>query len=412
MNKEFFINNRKKFAEKMEDNSIAVFFSGVFHRDTCDQLIHPFSVERNFYYLTGVDADGIILLLHKSEELLQEYLFILPVDPMYERWQALMMRPPEAMEISGVENILYTYEFDKIVANCCGDSFADKLYIYSDIAEFHEPLTLSQNYAKRFRDIYPSARIINSKPIMVLLRQQKTSEEVDEIITAVNLASDAMVYLSQGLKPGIFEYEAKARFQYFLNMKGSQPRFRSIVAAGKNATILHYNKTGYQMQDGDLLIVDAGAMNNWYVSDLTRTFPVNGKFTPRQRTIYNIVLEAELIAIEKMKYNSSWYDLENAVRDFFAKALKSIKEIKDERDLDKYYFHDSGHPIGLDLHDIKDKERIFLEGCVHTIEPALYFPDEGFGIRIEDNIWIKKDETVVLSERLVKNPDDIENLFI
>lgn len=408
----FFTHNRKKFSEQMLDDSIAVFFSGVYRRDTCDQLIHPFSVERNFYYLTGIDRDNMILLIHKSATMVKEYLFILPVDPMYERWQALMMRPPEASEISGISDILYTYEFEKTLSNCMyGDSFADKIYLYFDIAEMYEALTPAQSFAQKFQKIYPAAKILNSKPIMIKLRQQKHPVEVKEIQVAIDHTIDAMLYMVSQLKPGCYEYEAKANYQYYLLTHGSKPRFRSIVAAGKNATILHYNNSNYQMQEGDLLLVDAGAMNNWYVSDLTRTFPVNGTFTPRQRLIYDIVLEGELLAIEKMRYGVTWYEVERALRNSLAKSLKLAKIIQDESELDKYYFHGSGHPIGLDLHDIKDREQVFLEGGVHTIESGLYFSDEGFGIRIEDNILIKKDETINLSARLVKSADDIENLF-
>ncbi len=412
MNREFFMNNRRKFAKEMRGDSLAVFFSGTFIRDTCDQLAHPFSVERNFYYLTGIDSDGMMLLLHKTEQGLSEYLFILPVDEHYEKWQALMMRPPQAREISGIENILYTYEFDKKVASLMyGDEAANSLYVYSSIAAMHEPLTPAQAFAKRFRELYPSAAILNSLDSLAKLRACKNEEEIAEIQVAADLACKALEYTAAKITPGIYEYQIKAHYQHYLLMNNSKPRFRSIVAAGKNATILHYNTAHCQVQDGDLVLIDAGAMHNWYVSDLTRTFPVSGKFTPRQRTLYNIVLDAELLAIDKMRIGVTEYEVDKAIHAHYAKALKSLGLIKDDRDVGKYYYHDSGHHIGLDLHEIRDRQRLYTENCVHTIEPGLYIAEEGLGIRIEDNVLVTKNGARVLSASLPKTADDIENLM-
>ena len=412
MKKDFYSRNRQKFADKMCENSMAVFFSGSFLRDTCDQLFHPFSVERNFYYLTGIDSDGMALLLHKSAQGVKEYLFILPVDEHHEKWQALMMRQPEAREISGIENILYTYEFEKQVAGLMyGDGAVSSLYVFSSIAEMHEPLTQTQTFTKRFRDLYPAAAIHNSMPILLDQRTSKTPEEIVEIQAAVDLASGAIKHVAKKLEPGIFEYQIKAHYQHYLMMNNSKPRHRSIVAAGKNATILHYNVANYQVQDGDMVLIDAGAVHNWYVSDLTRTFPVNGKFSSKHRAYYDIVLEAELMAIDMMRVGSCEYDVDKAIHAFYGKALKIMGLIKDASDVGKYYFHDSGHHIGLDLHELRKPDKLYTENCVHTIEPGLYIAEEGFGIRIEDNILITRNGPKVLSADLLKSPNDIENFM-
>ncbi len=411
LNRDFFIRNRKMFSDAMEDNSIAVFFSGSYHRDTCDQLIYPFSVDRNYYYMTGLDGNDQVLMLHKTRGKTSEFLFILPVDEHYEKWQALMLRPAEATAISGVENVLYTYEFDaeagKRVYN---EPVPVRMYLHFGLAARHEVPTPSQAFAESFRRLYPSAEIVNAQRIMADLRSAKHPDEVAEIQRAVDLTTGAMKHMAGLLTPGIFEYQIKAHYQHYLYMNNSAPRFRSVVAAGKNATILHYTKCNCQTGNDDLVLVDAGALSNWYLSDLTRTFPVSGKFTPRQRAFYDIVLEAELKAIDKMAPGVSEHEINAVICDHYAKALKSMKLIKDDAEVSRYYYHGSGHPIGLDLHEFRLPDRIMRENCVHTIEPGLYIAEEGFGIRIEDNVLITKNGVKVLSSDLPKKAEEIEAL--
>jgi Xaa-Pro aminopeptidase len=399
------------FADEMEDDSIAVFFSGPFLRDTCDQLVYPFSIDRNFYYMTGLDGNDQVLLLRKSQNQVSECLFILPVDEHYEKWQALMLRPPEAKETSGIENVFHTYEFEREVCKrIYNEATPAKVYLHFGVAAAHEPLTPSQAFAKRFRKLYPSAEFINSQPILAKLRGKKHPGEVAEIRRAVDLAAGAMTYMAGLLTPGIFEYQIKAHYQHYLYMRGSAPRFRSVVAAGKNAAILHYSACDCETRSGDLVLVDAGALSNWYLSDLTRTFPVSGKFSPRQRAFYNIVLEAELKALDKMAAGVSEYEINAVVCEHYAQALKSMKLIKDASEVSRYYYHGSGHPIGLDLHEFRFPDRLLCENCVHTIEPGLYIAEEGFGIRIEDNVLVTKNGVEILSSALPKKPEEIEEL--
>ncbi|MDR1020305.1 MAG: aminopeptidase P N-terminal domain-containing protein [Synergistaceae bacterium] len=411
MDRDFFTRNRQAFEEAMTPDSIAVFFSGSFHRDTCDQLIHPFSVDRNFFYFTGVAENDIALLIHKSRNGTAEFLFIPPVDEHYEKWQAKMLRPSEARDISGVENILYTYEFDREIGlRMYTDMSARSLYLYSAMAELNEPDTPSGAFANRFRRSYPSAAILNSLDIMIALRRSKQPEEVEMIQSAVDLAGGAMAHMASLMSPGIYEYQIKAHYQHYLNMHGSAPRFRSIVAAGKNATILHYNKGDYQTKEGDLVLVDAGATVGWYLSDLTRTFPVSGRFTDRQRAFYDIVLDAEYEAIGKMAAGVSEYEVNAVIKSHYAKALKAMGKIQDDSEVERYYYHGSGHPIGLDLHECRTSDRMLFENSVYTIEPGLYIGDEGFGIRIEDNVLVGKNGVKVLSAALPKKPDEVERM--
>lgn len=412
MNKQFFINTRNKFFEQMEDNSVAVFFSGYFRRDTNDQLAYPFSVDRNFYYLTGIDKDNMQLLLWKCKGKCVSQLFIPPVDEYYEKWQARMMRTNEAAEISGVDQILYTYQFEgEFAKKMFAPAVTENVYIFSNIADMHEPLTVSQAFAQRVSLLYPSVRILNSLPLLIPMRNSKYPDEIELIDKAVKLAGEAFCYTAQNFKPGMYEYQAASLYAHYLTMRGSRPRFRSVVAGAKNATVLHYNEGKYQCQSGDMLLMDVGAMCDWYVSDITRTFPVNGKFTPKQAEVYDIVYDALNIALGTIRTGISEDVVQAAVKKHYAKALKTIGLITDDADVAKYYFHGSGHPIGLDLHDYRNSDKLITNNCVHTVEPGLYIAEWGMGIRIEDNVVVTDTGIINLSDNVPKTRADVENLM-
>ncbi|MBC8537029.1 aminopeptidase P family protein [Feifania hominis] len=411
MDRLFFTKNREKFAGRMADDSMAVFFSGIYRRDTNDQLAYPFSVDRNFYYFTGIDRDNMILLFWKSRGRTQCYLFLPPVDEHYEKWQAKMMRPAEAAAVSGIENVLYTYQFETEFDNRVFLSGSTKsVYLYSNIAGLHEPQTLYAQFADRLRRTYPAMEILNPLDILTELRGSKEPEEVELTQQAVDLAIGALTHTAALMEPGIAEYQIKAHYIHYLSMHGSAPRFRSVVAAGKNATILHYNEANYVTGAQDMVLMDVGALNGWYVSDLTRTFPVSGRFTPRQREVYDIVLEALAIGMDALCVGTTEFAVNAKIKEFYAGALKSLGLIDDAREVERYYFHGSGHPIGLDLHDYRRLDRVIPKNCLHTMEPGLYIPEWGIGIRIEDNVLVTEDGVVNLSQALPRTANDVENM--
>ncbi|MCL2007586.1 MAG: Xaa-Pro aminopeptidase [Treponema sp.] len=413
MKSEVFITNRKRFAEEMEDNSIAVFFSGTFIRDTNDQFYYPFSVERNFYYLTGIDRENMVLTIAKINGQTREDLYIPPVDEMYERWNALFMRDFKAREISGIDAVGFTHSFEgdfakKMFYGGC----VKNIYIFSHYAELNESETPSRHFTQRIRAQYPAVNIINSLEILSRLRNVKQPEEHAEIKQAVDYTGEALNHVMRILKPGMFEYEVASHYQHILTLKNSRPRHRSVIAGAHNALILHYNAYTYQLQSGDLLLMDLGSWSAWYCSDITRTYPVNGKYTPRQKELYNIVLEGLELVLSEIKAGYTEKMMNEIYHKFLGKALKSIKLIQDEAEAVKYIWHGIGHPIGLDLHDFAVMpERTFLENAVYTVEPALYIPEEGIGIRIEDNVIITKTGVVNLSEGIIKKAEDIENFM-
>lgn len=411
MNTSFFVNNRNSFAQQMEDNSTAVFFSGKAPRQSADQE-YEFSVDRNFFYLTGINKENMILLINKIAGKVTEELFIPPVNEMFEKWYGILLRKEEAVEISGIKTIQNSNEFNVLFAKrLYSADMPDNVYILSHITELSESYDEYRKLAAIIRKQFPTVRLLNYLDIVTSLRGSKSEEEIKEIKTAISYTKDALEFVMKNLKPGKFEYQVKADFEYQLMLRGSKPSFKTIGASGRNAVILHYIDLLNKIEDGNLILLDLGALSNNYASDITRTYPANGKFTSRQKDIYNIVLEAQDVAFEKMHVGAFEAEVNDAVKAHFARGLKTLKLIKDDSDVEKYYYHGIGHPLGLDVHDLRRRDKIMQANNVYTVEPGLYIKEEGIGIRIEDDIWVTKDGNINLSKDIIKTVNDIENFM-
>ncbi len=411
MNKSFFIENRKKFAQKMEDYSTAVFFSGKAQRESADQE-YGFSVDRNFFYLTGIDMENMVLLISKIAGKTTEVLYIPPVDEYYEKWFGILMRKEEAKEVSGIESIQDRNNFmDEFAKRLSSADRPDNVYVFSYIADKDEPYDNYRSLAHWIRNQYPAVNIKSSLDIVSELRGSKTEEEVNEIKTAIVYTKEALEFVMKNLKPGRFEYQIRADFEYQLGLRGSKPSFKTIGASGEKSVILHYIDLKQKIQDNSLILLDLGALSNNYASDITRTYPANGKFTQRQKDIYNIVLEAQDAAMDKMHVGALEEDVNNAVKKHFAQGLKALNIIKDDADVIRYYYHGIGHPLGLDVHDLRRRDKTIQENNVYTVEPGLYIKEEGIGIRIEDDVWVTKNGLVNLSKEIIKTVNDIENFM-
>jgi len=195
-------------------------------------------------------------------------------------------------------------------------------------------------------------------------------------------------------------------------LKNTRPSFKTIGASGENAVILHYVDLQRKMEEGDLILLDLGALSNYYSSDISRTYPVNGKFTQRQKDIYNVVLEAQNVIMDAMCPGVSEEDVNKKVKDYFVKELKMLKLIKDDSEVTRYFYHSFGHPLRLDVHDLRRRDKYIQENNVYTLEPGLYIKEEGIGIRIEDDVWIRKDGVINLSKDIIKTVNDIENFMM
>jgi len=412
MKTDFFINNRAKFAQSLDDYSAAVFFSGKAPRESADQQ-YSFSVDRNFFYLTGIDRENMVLIIKKNAGNITETLYIPPVDEHFEKWYGILMRKEEAIEASGIKSIENRNDFLTQFSSILSSSDRpDNVYIFSYITDADEPYDSYRSLAHWIRNQYPAVNIKNSLDIMIDLRSTKSEEEIEEIKTSIGYTKEALEFVMKNLRPGKFEYQVRADFEYQLMLRNSRPSFQTIGASSGNAVILHYVDLQRKMEDGDMILLDLGALSNNYASDITRTYPVNGKFTQRQKDVYNVVLEAQNVTTDAMHVGASEIEVNNKVKAYFAKGLKMLNIIKDDSEVDNYYYHSIGHPLGLDVHDLRRRDKTMQENNVYTVEPGLYIKEEGIGIRIEDNFWVTKKGIINLSKDIIKTSDDIENFML
>jgi len=407
MNKEFFINNRKKLSNEMPNKSIAVFFAG---KDICESLdeAYPFTINRTFYYFTGIDEQNDILMIVKEHDKARSILFINPYDEIEAKWVGRKLLRDEALEISGCDATRYIKEFMDVALDYAKDGFE----IYADTTKclFDEPYTEERRFEDKMNK--ENIKVTNIHGLVARLRTTKEPCEIEEMKKAIHITNLGLQKVMKGLKAGLYEYQAESIFDGEIKYNGAfRKAFTTIAASGENGCILHYHANNSLMHDGDLVLFDLGAEYNLYKSDISRTYPVNGKFSPRQKEIYSIVLEAQKKVLAAAKPGMTIKELNQIVLDHYAKELKRIGLIKNDDEVKKYYFHSVSHHLGLDTHDISGRDMPLTVGSVITDEPGLYIPEEKIGIRIEDDILITENGAICLSQEIIKEIDDIEKFM-
>lgn len=408
---------RNQLFSKLTNNSVAMFASGFSAFKSADS-IHHFVVNKNFYYLTGLNQENIILLIANFDGKKQEYLFIDENDPVMVKWVGAKYTKEEASRISGIEvkNIMYHGAFDNFMSNLLQPlrySLGVVEKVYLDLEERNVPLynTYALEYAKTLHEKYPGIEIKNIYADVVELRMVKSDAEVELIKESIATTRRAIYNVMNHHNELTSEKVANAHYNFIHNIEDKIISFNSIIASGVNGTILHYEDNNSEIEKDDLLLMDVGTYTNQYASDITRTFPVSGKFTERQKEIYEIVLECNKKCIEHVTDGMSWLELNDYAKNILAEGLIKIGLIKEYSELSKYYYHSIGHSLGLDVHDPSIAKLGLKAGMVITIEPGLYIEEEKIGIRIEDNILITCDKAIVLSKDIVKEVADIEEMM-
>lgn len=411
MNSSFFENNRKKLIKEMSDNSAAILFSGKASKKLGDEN-YPFTPLRNFYYMTGLDRQNMILLIYKSGEEVSEAVFIERYDEIKAKWVGSVMLSGEVSKISGVDNILYVDEFEETLSSVIFNKRIEKIYMDFENRDFNN---YSESFvlAEKINRHYPYIEHRNLHNIIAEFRMIKETCEIEKIKKAIEITKNGIYAMMKNAKPGMSEYEIEAYFDFELKRSGVRDfAFKSIAASGKNGTVLHYSDNNCKTRDNDLILFDVGAQWEYYNGDITRTFPVNGRFTKRQRQIYDIVLEGQKKVIDAVKPGIEFKRLNEILKEHYAYELKKIGLIYNDDEVSKYYYHSVSHMLGLETHDVgRHNEGILQEGMVFTVEPGLYIAEEEIGIRIEDNVVVTKDGCRVLSKDIIKSAEDIENFM-
>lgn len=407
----FFINNRNKIFEKLEQNSILVLFAGSKITQLGDQFF-PFSPNRNFYYLTGIDKPNLIFLLLKTKDSFKSIIFIERYSKETAKWDGKTIDENLTKKLSGIEEVHFLDEFDTIFAKTM--FFNNIKNVYLDLENrYFNPIYKSFEFAKKVSHNYPHINILNVYNLIGDLRIKKYDGEIEYMRQAIYITKMGIESILKNAKPNMFEYEVEAFFDYELKRHGVREKaFSTILASGENATILHYGDNNSKIKDGSLVLIDLGATYGYYSADISRTFPINGKFSERQKLIYNIVLNGQSLVINSIKEGVSKKSLNDILIKYYEKELLNIGLIKDKSQVSDYYYHNVGHHIGLETHDILGTDcDILKEGMVITVEPGLYIKEEGIGIRIEDDILVTKDGHINLSANIIKTVDDIENFM-
>ncbi len=420
IDKKLFIQNRKRLARRLEKKSIAVFNSNDIMPTSADGS-HAFIQQTDLFYLSGIDQEESTLVIcpDAREEKHREMLFLKETNEKIALWEGHKYAKDEARAVSGIKSVYWNQEFETVFRPLVFE--CDRIYLNTN-EHLRADLTVETRDARflqKCRKIFPLHQYRRLAPIMHDLRAVKSKQEVALIKQACNITGRTFRRLLGFIKPGVWEFEIEAEIYHeFIRNRSRGPAFQTIVASGADACTLHYVRNNKQCCDGDLVLIDFGAEYANYAADLTRTVPVNGKFSKRQKDVYNAVLTVQKAAVKLLKPGKTIDTFSRQVGKVMEAELIRLKLLKaadvkkqsaDQPLYKKYFPHGTSHHLGLDVHDYGNRYRKFAPGMIFTCEPGIYIQEEGIGIRIENDILITKDGPVDLTKGIPKEVDEIED---
>jgi Xaa-Pro aminopeptidase len=417
-----FIENRRRFADRLRSNSIAIFHSNDIMPTSADGK-HRFIQQTDFFYLSGIDQEESTLVIYPDakEEKHKEVLFLRETNEKIAVWEGEKYSKERATAVSGINTVYWNNEFSTIVKALVFQ--ANTIYLNTNE---HTGADLSietrdMRFLKRCMQSFPLHNYERLAPIMHALRAVKSPVELELMKTACGITAKAFHRLLGFIKPGVWEFEIEAEIYHeFLRNRSRGPAFAVIVASGIDSCTLHYVKNNKQCQNGELVLIDFGAEYANYASDVTRTVPVSGTFTKRQKEVYNAVLNVQKQAIRLLKPGKSLDEYNKEVGRIMEIELIRLgvldtadvkKQAEDDPLYKKYFPHGISHYLGLDVHDYGDKYRKFESGMVFTCEPGIYLRDEAIGVRIENDILITGGDPVDLTQDIPREAEEIEDLM-
>ena len=403
-----FKEHREKLYQTLEENTLVIAYAGIpIHTNEDDY--YDFAVNSQYFYLTGLERENTTFLAYKSAEKVQEMLFIEEPDPQSERWTGKMPTKEEVQEISGIKDVRYVDSMEGAISSFMGRCRVEQVYFDMYRCQMNDLPDYNLVMAERFCQSYPQVVLKDLHTACVPLRERKDAQELERIRKAVDITRQGLEFVMKHLKPGMKEYQVQADFEYTCRRLGAKRQaFPTIAGSGINGCMMHYGTNHCEVQDGSLILLDLGAEYENYCSDITRTYPANGKFSPRQREIYELVLKANEAVAAAAKPGITTKDLNDVACRVLGEGLVAMGLIQNVSEVGKYYMHSVSHPIGIDVHDITLAGDVLQPGWVISDEPGLYIDEEAIGIRIEDDLLITEDGCEVLSKDILKDPDAIE----
>jgi Xaa-Pro aminopeptidase len=419
INNSLFIKNRNNFLSKMKPNSVAIFNSNDIYPVSADSTL-PFEQHRDIFYLSGIDQEESVLILRtdKTNDITESILLLKETDDHIAVWEGPKVNKQQAYEISGIKNVHWLDDLEKIIdklmLNCNNIYINENEHYRAKI----ETETRDARFSKWLLNKYSNKNKERSNPILQRLRSVKDPIETKLIQQACDITNKGFRRILNFVKPGVWEYEIEAEFIHeFLINKSKKFAYTPIIASGNNANILHYIENNMQCKDGELILLDVGAEYANYSSDMTRTIPVNGKFNQRQKDVYNSVLKVKNEATKLLIPGTDWAEYHKEVGRLMTSELLDLKlldkadvqnESEEKPAYKKYFMHGTSHHMGLDTHDYGLLGEPMEANMVFTVEPGIYLPDEGFGIRLEDDVVIQQTGGPI---NLMKNiPIEIEEI--
>lgn len=422
LNPEIFIQNRQRFISRMQKNSIALFVSNDEVPSNGD-AIYPFKQNSDLFWLSGIEQEDsmVILFPDNPDPKYREVLVLVRPNELKEKWDGKRLRINEAQAISGIKTIVWLDSLDGLLQPWI--HLADNIYLDSNENDRKASLIRSRDYRfiDEMKSRYPLHNYLRAAKLMKELRGIKTALEVEVIQKAIDITEQTFRRLLKFIRPGVWEYEIEAEIIHsFLSQRATGPAYGSIIASGDRARTLHYVSNNQECKDGELILMDFGAEYGGYCADLTRTVPVNGKFTRRQKQVYNACLHLHNYAKSLLKPGISIVEYtdkvgEEATRQFLKIGLLKKSDVKNEdpenRAYRKYLYHGISHHLGIDVHDLGTRTEPIKPGMVFTVEPGIYIEEEKMGIRIENNLWITKNGNKDLMKNIPITAEEIEALM-
>ncbi|MBN4057888.1 aminopeptidase P family protein [Olleya sp. AH-315-K02] len=423
IDKALFIKNRKNFTSQMKPNSLAVFNSNDIYPISADSTI-PFEQHRDIFYLSGVDQEESILVLFPDclKEKHREILFLKETNEHIAVWEGDKLTKVKAFEASGIKTVYWLQDMEKIMFEIMTQCETFYINTNEHYRASVETETREDRFTKWLKEKYPAHNVAKSNPILQRLRSVKDQIEIDLIQQACDITEKGFRRVLNFVNPDVWEYEIEAEFMHeFLRNRSKGFAYTPIIASGNNANVLHYIENNQQCKAGDLILMDVGAEYANYSSDMTRTIPVSGKFTDRQKDIYNAVLLVKNEATKLLIPGTDWEAYHAEVGKFMTSELLGLglldkidvqNQDKDLPAYKKYFMHGTSHHIGLDTHDYGILTEPMQANMVFTVEPGIYIPDEGFGVRLEDDVVIQtQGEPLNLMKNIPIEIEEIEDLM-
>ncbi len=417
-----FIENRKKFRNNLKPNSLAIFVSNDIMPTNADGSM-GFRQNSDLFYLSGIDQEETILVFFPDvkDGRHKEILFVKETSDLIAIWEGAKLNKAQATQVSGIENIYWFHEFEKIMKPFFFQ--AENIYLNTNehTRRSIDVETAQDRFNKMIISKYPLHKFERSAPIMHRIRAIKSTQEIDLIQHACDITEKGFRRLLKFIKPGVWEYEIEAELIHeFVRNRSQGFAYGPIVASGASACVLHYVENNRQCKDGDVILLDVAAEYGNYASDLTRSVPVNGKYTKRQKEVYNAVLRVHQGAAKLLAPGQTFDKYNKAVGEMMTEELLQLgllkkEDVKNQNPswpaFKKYFMHGTSHFLGLDVHDVGFFHEPMQPGMVFTVEPGIYIPEEGLGIRIENNFLITTNGQQDLMKNIPIETDEIESLM-